>query len=170
MTERFSTQTKHLGRGKGFVKTLRDKWNKYTYIKDPGSNKHPHSQGCTLTQKLWFQLRRLGKGLSKHKWTGDKGRGGRWGRGGRFGSLFKCRGSWEERSRLNRIQYGTQAVTCNMEDNGNTGAFSFTILLWKAQHTDTSLFLSSMCKCANSRTERRERREVFVGDTEGLFY
>lgn len=73
-------------------------------------------QRARLTQKLWLWLRLLGKGLSKYKRAVDKGRG-------RFGGLLKYGGSWEERPRLNGIQYGTQAVTCNVEDNGNTIAF-----------------------------------------------
>lgn len=74
-------------------------------------------QRAGLTQKLWLWLRLLGKGLSKYKRAVDKGRG-------RFGGLLKYGGSWEERPRLNGIQYGTQAVTCNVEDNGNTIAFT----------------------------------------------
>lgn len=81
-----------------------------------------------LTQKLW--LRHLGGGLSKHKWAVDKG--GRGGGGGRrLGSLLKYggRGScWEERRRLNGIQYGTQPVTCKRGDRGRGDTPAYTMV------------------------------------------
>lgn len=78
-----------------------------------------------------MQLRLLGKGLSKHKWAVDRGRG-------RFGSLLKHGRSWEERPRLNGIQYGTQPVTCNAEDNGSAVAY----MILKRSHTKTLVSLT----------------------------
>lgn len=77
-----------------------------------------------------MRLRLLGKGLSKHKWAVDKGRG-------RFGSLLKYGRSWEERPRLNGIQYGTQPVTCNAEDNGSAVAY----MILKRSHTNSLVSL-----------------------------
>ena len=78
-----------------------------------------------LTQKLWLWLRQLGGGLSKHKWAVDKGGGG----GGRLSGLLKYGGGgscWEERPRLNGIQYGTQPVTCKHGDRGRGKTTAYT--------------------------------------------
>lgn len=111
-----------------------------------------------------MRLRLLGKGLSKHKWAVDKGRG-------RFGSLLKYGRSWEERPRLNGIQYGTQPVTCNAEDNGSAVAYMIlkrshtNPLVSLTPHTSTLTGSNGVCEWVswtNVRGIRNGRGQVFM--------